>query len=44
MNMVVITSPEYTFLPCTSGSCHVPLPREEDHETQKLGSTQKTAE
>lgn len=37
--MVVITSPEYTFLPCTSGSSHVQLPREEDHKTQMLGNT-----
>lgn len=37
--MVVITSPEHTFLPCTSGPSHVQLPREQDRKTQMLGNT-----
>jgi len=40
--MLVITSPEYTFLPCTSGSSHVRLPREEVHKIQMPVNTHKT--
>jgi hypothetical protein len=40
--MLVITSPGYTFLPCTSGSSHVQLPREEIHKIQMLGKTHKS--